>query len=181
MAFVSSHDDPAISAGAGSAALELIEEAGTIDMLFAPIGGGGGMAGYATVVNDLCPDAVVIGAEPAASGIAKRSLLEGRRVSIDVPRTIADGQQLTVLGELPFEVMRKCVTDVLEVLDEKIIDCMSLLFERLKIVVEPSGAIAVAALLAFGGLEGRRAGVIVTGGNVGIDQFSSLIQKRADT
>lgn len=179
LAFVSSHDDPVISAGAGTTALELIEEVGDIEVLFAPIGGGGGIAGYATVVNALNPDALIVGAEPAASGIAKRSLIESRRVSIAVPKTIADGQQLTILGEFTFEVIKKRVSDVLEIPDDRIVDAMSMLFERLKIVVEPSGAIAVAALLAFGGLGGRRAGVIVTGGNVGADRFSALVGRRA--
>lgn len=173
--FISSHDDPKISAGAGTAALELIEDEGPMDMLFAPIGGGGGIAGYATVVKELGPDAVVVGAEPAVSRIAKRSLESGRRVSIEVPKTIADGQQLTILGELPFAVIQQHVDDVVAVEDAQIVEGIRFFFNQMKIVVEPSGAIALAALLAFGDLEGRRAGVIVSGGNLGAARLSSLI------
>lgn len=176
--FISSHDDLAISAGAGTAALELVEEAGAIDLLFAPIGGGGGMAGYCTVVKALNPEATVIGAEPFVSQITKKSLDAGERISIDVPRTIADGQQLTIIGELPFGVMRQRVDEVLAIKDEELVDCMAFLFDRMKIVVEPSGSMGLAALLKFGGLSGRRAGVIVTGGNVGTERFSSLLELR---
>lgn len=173
--FISSHDDPKISAGAGTAAIELLEDVDSIDVLFAPIGGGGGMAGYATVVKERLPKAIVVGAEPAASRIAKRSLEKGERVSIDVPKTIADGQQLTILGELPFAVMQQHVDDVVAVEDAQIVEAIQFFFSRMKIVVEPSGAIALAALLAFGDLGGRRAGVIVSGGNLGIERLRSLL------
>lgn len=173
--FISSHDDPMISAGAGTAAIELLEDAGSIDMLLAPIGGGGGMAGYATVIKERIPDALVVGAEPAASRIAKRSLEAGERVSIDVPKTIADGQQLTTLGKLPFAVMQQHVDDVVAVADAQIVDAIKFFLSRMKIVVEPSGAIALAALLKSGDLGGRRAGVIVSGGNLGDDRLRSLL------
>jgi threonine dehydratase len=177
LVFVSSHDDPAISAGAGSAVLELIDEAGAADLLLAPIGGGGGMAGYATVGKALNPKMKVIGAEPSTSGIAKKSLDSGERITIDVPRTIADGQQLTVLGEFPFAVMRDRVDDVIGLEDQELIDAMAFLFDRLKIVAEPSGAMGVAALFKLGGLQGRSAGVIVSGGNVGAKRFSALVRR----
>ena len=174
--FISSHDDPLISAGAGTSALELFEETGPIDFLFAPIGGGGGIAGYATVAKALYPESKVVGAEPAASGIARRSLDSGERVSIDVPRTIADGQQLTILGEFPFAVMQERVDDVVAVEDSELIEAMAFLFDRLKIVVEPSGAMGVAALFKHGDLRGRSAGVIVSGGNVGASRFAALLE-----
>jgi threonine dehydratase/multidrug efflux pump subunit AcrA (membrane-fusion protein) len=176
LTFISSHDDPMISAGAGTAALELIDEVPALEYLFAPIGGGGGMAGYATVMKELRPDSVVIGAEPSASGIAKHSLDSGERVSIPVPKTIADGQQLTTLGEFPFGVMRGRVDSVFEVDDARIIDAMRLLFERVKIVVEPSGAIALAALIERGDLGGRSAGVILSGGSISIERLHSYLQ-----
>jgi len=172
MTFVSAHDDPMISAGAGTAAIELFEDTGPLDVLVAPIGGGGGIAGYATVAKALYPDARVIGAEPAAGGVTKKSLAAGERLSIDVPETIADGQQLTTPGAYPFEVMRERVDDVVLVSDEEIVRAMVFLFERLKIVAEPSGAIATAAVLA-GRYEGR-IGVIISGGNIGIDRFREL-------
>lgn len=173
LTFISSHDDPKISAGAGTAALELLEDVPDLGMLFAPIGGGGGMAGYATVMKARRPDSTVIGAEPAVSGIAKRSLESGTRVSIEVPKTIADGQQLTTLGELPFAVMQELVDEVEEVKEDEIIEAVLFLFNRMKIVAEPSGAIALAALLVRGDLEGKTAAVIISGGNIGIERLRS--------
>ncbi len=174
--FVSSHDDPMISAGAGTAALELFEDAGPLDVLVAPVGGGGGITGYATVAKELDGDTLVVGVEPSASGVNKLSLLAGRRVEIDVPATIADGQQLTIPGRYPFEVMQKRVDDIVLVDDAEIVSAMSFLFERVKVVTEPSGAIGVAALLA-GKLDvkGRRVGVMVTGGNVGVERLGALL------
>jgi len=176
LAFISSHDDPLIAAGAGTAALELLREVGTLDVLVAPIGGGGGMSGYATVAKALLPDVHVVGVEPAASRLASRSLGEGRRVEIDTPRTIADGQQLRVLGRFTFEVLRALVDEVVAVEDAEIVRAMIFLFEHLKVVAEPSGAIALAAVLA-GKLDvaGRRAGIVVSGGNVGAAQFAALV------
>lgn len=176
LAFISSHDDPMISAGAGTAALELLDDVPGLDYLFAPIGGGGGMAGYCTVMKELRRDSVVVGAEPAASGIAKRSFDAGERVSIPVPKTIADGQQLTTLGEFPFAVMPDRVNDVVEVEDAQIIDAIRFLFERVKIVVEPSGAIALAALMERRNLDGRSAGVILSGGSIGIRRLHSYLE-----
>ena len=174
--FVSSHDDPRISAGAGTAALELIDDAGAIDLLVAPIGGGGGMAGYATAAKSLLPDALVIGAEPAASQLAARSLTAGNRVTVDPFDTIADGQRLTILGAVPFEVIRRRVDAVVPVTDAEIVAAMRMLFERLKLVAEPSGAIALAAVLAGKvDVAGRRVGVIVSGGNIGADRFRDLV------
>jgi len=168
--FVSSHDDPRISAGAGTAMLELVEDAGPLDAVVAPVGGGGGLAGYATVATALCPGVRVVAAEPDASRILSRSLAAGRRVELPVPRTIADGQQLGVLGRFPFEVLRRLVDETVSVA------AMRLLFDRLKLVVEPSGAIALAAALSGrSDLAGRRVGIIVSGGNVGADRFCDLL------
>ena len=178
--FVSSHDDPMISAGAGTAALELMEDVESIDVLLAPIGGGGGMTGYATVVKTLLPDVRVIGVEPAASGVTRRSLAAGRRVTIDVPTTIADGQQLTTPGRYPFEAMKRLVDDIVLVEDDEIVDAIAFLFDRLKIVTEPSGAIAAAALLAGKvDVKDERVGVMITGGNIGVERFAQLLLGRA--
>lgn len=175
MTFVSSHDDTRISAGAGTAALELIEDQGRIDVLVAPVGGGGGIAGYATVAKALCDGVRVVGVEPEASRLASRSLREGKRVRIDVPRTIADGQQLTILGALPFAVMSRLVDEMVTVSEAEIVRAMVFLHERVKIVAEPSGAIAAAAVLS-GKVRGPgRIGVIVSGGNVGAERFASLV------
>lgn len=165
--FVSSHDDRRISAGAGTAALELFEDVPDLDVLVAPIGGGGGMAGYATVAKALRPNAEVVGVEPAASGVNRRSLAEGRRIEIAPPHTIADGQRLTTPGAFPFAVMQERVDEVVLVPDEEIVDAMRFLLERLGTTTEPSGAIATAAVLAGRvPVAGKRVGVIVSGGNI---------------
>jgi threonine dehydratase len=176
MTFVPAYDDPRIAAGAGTAALELLEDAGELDLLVAPIGGGGGMAGYATVVKALHPEARVIGVEARASAVTKRSLEAGERIQIPVPRHIADGQMLTQPGEWTFAVMQELVDEVVLVTDDEILAAMAFLFDRLKLVTEPSGAIATAALLA-GQVEpaGRRTGAIVSGGNVGLERFLALM------
>ncbi|MBA3655262.1 MAG: threonine/serine dehydratase [Actinobacteria bacterium] len=174
--FVSSHDDARIAAGAGTAALELLAESGPLDVLVAPIGGGGGMAGYATVAKAMAPTTVVVGAEPATSQLAARSLAAGARVRVDRFETIADGQRLPILGAFTFEVLRAHVDYVVPVADDEIVAAMRLLFERLKLVAEPSGAIALAAILS-GRVDvvGRRVGVVVSGGNIGVDRFRDLV------
>ena len=178
LTFISSHDDPMIAAGAGTAALELIEDTGPVDVLLAPVGGGGGISGYATVVHALCPSATVVAVEPSASRLLSSSIRAGERVAIDVPHTIADGQQLTELGAWTFEVMRLRVHEVVAVDDSAIVDAMRFLFDHLKLVTEPSGAIAVAALLSGQvALDGRSAGVVVTGGNVGARRFAELVSR----
>ena len=175
MTFVPAYDDPRIAAGAGTAALELLEDAGELDLLLAPVGGGGLLSGCATVIKALHPDARVIGVE--ASGVVKRSLEAGERIQIPVPRHIADGQMLTQPGEWTFEVMRELVDDVVLCSDDEILAAMAFLFDRLKLVTEPSGAIATAALLAghVRPEEGARVGVLISGGNVGLERFVGLM------
>jgi threonine dehydratase len=170
-------DDDVVIAGQGTAALELLNEVGDLDLLMTPIGGGGLIAGSATAAKALRPGIHVAGVEPESSDDTKRSLERGDRVRLpDVPLTIADGLQLAVPGVLPFQVICKLVDEVVLVSDEEILEAMRFLFDRLKIVVEPSGAVPVAALLA-GRLEvsGRRVGAILSGGNVGVDRFVELL------
>ena len=176
MTFVPAYDDPRIAAGAGTATLELLEDAGALDVLVAPIGGGGLMAGAATVLKAEHPGARVIGVEARASAVTKRSLEAGERIQIPVPRHIADGQMLTQPGEWTFGVMQALVDEVVLVGDDEILAAMAFLFDRVKLVTEPSGAIATAALLA-GRVEpaGARVGVLVSGGNVGLARFLSLL------
>jgi threo-3-hydroxy-L-aspartate ammonia-lyase len=177
MTFVTAYDDPRIAAGAGTATLELLEDAGELDLLLVPVGGGGGIAGAATVIKALHPHARVIGVE--ASGVIKRSLEAGERIQIPVPRHIADGQMLTQPGEWTFTVMQRLVDDVVICTDDEILDAMAFLFDRLKLVTEPSGAIATAALLA-GHVRpeaGARVGAIVSGGNVGLARFLDLMRR----
>lgn len=179
--FVPAYDDPRIAAGAGTALLEVAEDGGVPDVLVAPVGGGGGMAGYATVVRALNPAARVIAVESDASAVWNRSLRDGCRVEIPVPRHIADGQMLTTPGAFPFAVLQPILERVVLISDAQIVDAMVFMFERLKLAVEPSGAIAVAALLSGElDLTGRDVAVVVSGANVGIDRFTSLMTQRSD-
>jgi threonine dehydratase len=169
------YDDPLVMAGQGTAALELLEDAGPLDVLVVPIGGGGLAAGCATAAKALLPWIRVVGVEPEAADDTRRSRAAGERVRIEVPRTIADGLQATEPGRLTFEVNRRLLDEVLTVTDEQILAAMAFLFDRLKLVTEPSGAVAPAALLA-GKLAGAgRIGAIVSGGNVGARRFAELL------
>ena len=170
------YDDPRVMAGQGTVALELLQETGPLDLLLVCVGGGGLISGCATVADALAPGVRVVGVEPEAGDDTKRSLAAGERVRIDVPRTIADGQQLPIPGELTFEVIRRLVDDVALASDAEIVAAMRFLFERVKTVAEPSGACAVAALLA-GRVEARglRVGVTISGGNVVAGRFAELI------
>ncbi|MBQ0879616.1 threo-3-hydroxy-L-aspartate ammonia-lyase [Streptomyces rochei] len=176
LALIPPYDHPHVIAGQGTAALELLEETGPLDALVVPVGGGGLIAGSATVAKALHPGIRVIGVEPEAGDDTKRSLDSGARVTIPVPRTIADGQALPTPGELTFSLNRRLVDAITLVSDDEIVAAMRFAFERLKIVLEPSGATALAALLA-GRPEPRprRIGVIASGGNVDAGRFAELI------
>lgn len=166
-------------AGQGTTALELIEEVGPLDVLLVCVSGGGLIAGCTTVAKAMCPEMRVFGVEPEAGDDTKRSLVSGERVRIPVPRTIADGQQVEIPGHLTFEINRYLVDDILLVSDAEILDGMRFLFERLKLVVEPSGASAFSVLLKnphqFAHL---RIGVTLSGGNVGVERFCQLLAKK---
>ena len=166
------YDDERVMAGQGTAALELLDQAGPLDVLVVPIGGGGLISGCSTVAE--ANGVRVVGVEPEAGDDAKRSLEAGRRVKIDVPRTIADGQQLDTPGELTFEVIKARVSEIVVASDAELVETMRFLFERMKTVVEPSGACALAALMA-GRVSGERIGVVVSGGNVTAERFASLV------
>ena len=175
LTIVHPYDDERIMAGQGTAALELIEDGGELDALLVPVGGGGLFAGCATAATALCPGVRVFGVEPAASDDTARSFAAGERVSVPPPRTIADGQQLDIPGERTFPVVRERVAAVVTVTDAEIVDAMRFAFERLKLVLEPSGASALAALLhGRADVAGARAGVVLSGGNVDVDRFRSL-------
>ena len=170
LALVPPFDHPHVMAGQGTAALELLEDVPDLDALVTPVGGGGLLSGTAVAADGR----KVWGVEPEAGDDVRRSLEEGRRVAIDVPRTIADGLQTTAVGEAPFPVIRDRVAGIVTVSDDELVDAMRFLFERLKLVVEPSGAAGVAALLA-GKIEGDRIGVVLSGGNVGAERFAELL------
>jgi len=170
-------DDPLVIAGAGTVALELLADAGApLDLLLVPVGGGGLISGCATVVKALAPGTRVVGVEPLASDDVARSKRSGRRERVAVGRTIADGQQTESPGELNWRVIDALVDDVVTVSDEQIVDAMRLLFERLKVVAEPSGATAVAALMA-GALHTAhsRIGVVLSGANIDATRFAALV------
>ncbi len=164
-----------VMAGQGTAALELLEEVGELDELRVPIGGGGLMAGSATAAKGLHPGIRMLGVEPEAGGDTKLSLEAGERVQIEVPNTIADGQGAEIPGELTFGVNRRLVEAVDLVTDDQLREAMAFAFDRLKIVLEPSGANGLASVM-FGmpAEPGSRIGVILSGGNVGLERFREL-------
>ena len=174
------YEHPAIMAGQGTAALELLAEVPDLDLLLVPVGGGGLIAGCSTAAKALRPNIRVVGVEPEAGDDTRRSLQAGERVRIETPRTIADGQQADIPGRLTFEVNRQRVDAVEVVADAEILAGMAFLFDRMKLVAEPSGASAFSALLA-GRIEaaGARVGVVISGGNVGVARFCELLGRAA--
>lgn len=170
------YEDPRVIAGQGTVARELLDDTGPLDILVVPVGGGGLIAGCATAAVELSPGVRVIGVEPRAGDDTRRSLAAGERVAIAVPRTIADGQQAAIPGRTTFPIVQRLVTSIALVDDAEIVAAMRFLFERMKIVVEPSGATGVAALLSGAvDVAGARMGVVISGGNIGAEQFASLI------
>jgi threonine dehydratase len=177
LALIPPYDHREVIAGQGTAARELLEDVGPLDLLLVCLGGGGLTAGSALAASALSPGCAVWGIEPEAGDDARRSLAEGRIVHIDVPRTIADGAQTQHLGELTYAVLRERAVAVAVVSDEALRQAMRFFAERMKQVVEPTGALAAAA--AFTGavpVAGRRVGVIVSGGNVDLARYAALLQ-----
>ncbi|MCM4080089.1 threonine ammonia-lyase [Paractinoplanes hotanensis] len=176
LALIPPYEHPDVIAGQGTAALELLEEAGHLDAILVPVGGGGLIAGSATAAKGLQPGIRVIGVEPEEGNDTFLSLAAGKRVSIPVPRTIADGQAAPTPGELTFSINRELVDEIVLVSDDEIRDALRFAVDRLKLVMEPSGATGVAALLA-GRLDPppARIGVIISGGNVGAARLAELL------
>ena len=165
-----------VMAGQGTAALELIEDTGPLDALLVCAGGGGFLSGCAVAAKHLLPQIAVFGAEPARGNDMQQSLRAGRIVSIDVPRTICDGQQTQAVGQHPFEVIQAHVSGVLTATDPQVVETMRFVFERMKQVLEPSGACALAALMNHREqFKGQRVGVTLSGGNIGLDRFVTLV------
>jgi threonine dehydratase len=177
LALIPPYEHPDVIAGQGTAALELLQDAGELDTLIVPVGGGGLIAGSAIAAKGLQPGIRVVGVEPQAGDDTKRSLEAGRLVRIPVPRTIADGQAAAIPGELTFSINRQLVDDIVLVSDDDIRAALRFAVDRLKQILEPSGATGLAALLsgAYRPAEGERIGVILSGGNVGAARLASLL------
>jgi threonine dehydratase len=170
------YDHPHVMAGQGTAAKELIEEAGELDLLLVCLGGGGLLSGCATAARALSPACKVIGVEPEAGNDGQRSLRSGSIVRIDTPKTIADGAQTQYLGQYTFAVIRELVDDIVTVSDTELVDTMKFFASRMKTVVEPTGCLAAAAALQQKvDVRGKRVGVIVSGGNVDLLRFAELV------
>ena len=160
-------DHPHIVAGQGTAAKELIEDAGRLDVLLAPCGGGGLLSGCAVAAKHLSPGCRVIGVEPAAGDDATQSFKTGKLKVIEVPDTIADGARTISLGKVTFPLVLGYVDDMLTVTDEELLRAMFFLWERMKIVVEPTGTLAACAVLERKlDVKDKRIGVVLSGGNV---------------
>jgi threo-3-hydroxy-L-aspartate ammonia-lyase len=170
-------DDARIVAGAGTAALELLEDAGGLDAIIVPVGGGGLIAGTAIASHGVDASIAIYGVEPQAGDDFAQSLARGERVSIAVPATIADGLQTTSPGELTFRIARERVRAIVTVSDDELRDAMQFAFERMKLVVEPSGAAALAGLLhhRVPSVRGQRVGVVISGGNIDAARYARLL------
>lgn len=180
MTLVPPYDHADVMAGQGTAAKELIEQVGDLDLLVVCVGGGGLISGCATAAKAMAPACEVIGVEPEAGNDMQQSLARGEIVHIEVPRTIADGAQTQHAGQLTFPVIQSLVSSIVTVSDAELVATMRFFAERMKMVVEPTGCLAAAAVLE-GKLDvaGKRVGIIVSGGNVGPDRYAELLASGA--
>jgi threonine dehydratase len=170
------YDHPDVIAGQGTAAKELFEEVGELDALFVPLGGGGLLSGSALATRTLSPSCKLYGVEPAAGNDGQQSFRTGAIVHIDTPNTIADGAQTQHLGTLTFRIIRRDVDDVLTATDGQLVECMVFMASRMKLIVEPTGCLGLAAARQMTSeLMGRRVGVLVSGGNVDLTGFCRLL------
>jgi threonine dehydratase len=180
MTLIPPFDDDQVIAGQGTVALELIEETaddGPLDVLVVCVGGGGLISGCATATRALSPRTRIVGVEPAVRDVARRSLASGALEIVDVPTTIADGQQGDRLGTRTLAIMRELVDEIVGVSDDDIRAAMRVLAERMKQIVEPSGASALAAVLAGAiDVRGQRVGVTLSGGNVSLERLAVLLR-----
>ena len=176
MTLIPPYDHPHVMAGQGTAAAELLEQCGPLDLLVVCVGGGGLISGCAVAAQHLCPGVEVWGVEPAAGNDTQMSLAQGRIVHIDTPKTIADGAQTQHSGELTFPVIQQLVKAVVTVTDEQLVSSMRFFAERMKMVVEPTGCLGAAAVLeGLIPVRGKRVGVIVSGGNVDLARYAGFL------
>ncbi|WP_137925410.1 threo-3-hydroxy-L-aspartate ammonia-lyase [Cupriavidus sp. 2SB] len=176
MTLIPPFDHPDVLTGQGTAAKELFEEVGKLDALFVPLGGGGLLSGTALSTRALAPDCKLYGVEPEAGNDGQQSFRSGSIVHIDTPKTIADGAQTGALGNYTFGIIKRDVTDVLTASDAELVEAMRFFAERMKMIVEPTGCLGLAAVLQQKeALRGKRVGVIISGGNVDIARFCELL------
>lgn len=174
--FIPPFDHADVLAGQGTAALELFEEVGELDALFVCLGGGGLLSGSALATKARSPHCKIYGVEPEAGNDVQQSLRKGERVKIATPVTIADGAQTPMVGAITFEIIKALVDDIHTVTDAQLIEAMRFYAERMKMVVEPTGCLSLAAAIqAAPNLKGQRIGVIISGGNVDLARFAKLL------
>lgn len=176
MTLIPPYDHPHVLAGQGTATKELIEEIGRLDYLFVCLGGGGLLSGSALTAKALNPRCKVIGVEPEAGNDGQQSFRKGKIVTIDVPKTIADGAQTTHLGNHTFPIIQKYVDDIVTVTDQQLIETMRFFSQRMKIVVEPTGCLAAAAAMSgMLPISNKKVGVIISGGNVDLELYAKFL------
>ena len=176
MTMIPPYDHPDVLTGQGTAVKELIEETGPLDHLFVCLGGGGLLSGSALSARALSPDCKVYGVEPEAGNDGQQSFRAGKIVHIETPKTIADGAQTQHLGAYTFGIIQRDVDDIFTVTDAQLVEAMRFFAERMKMVVEPTGCLAFAgAIAAAKAIEGQRVGIVISGGNVDLSRYASLI------
>ena len=178
MTFIPPFDHPDVLSGQGTAALELFEEVGELDTLFVCLGGGGLLSGSALSAKAKSPQCKVYGVEPEAGNDVQQSFRKGERIRIPTPITIADGAQTPMVGAITFELIKKWVDDIHTVSDAQLIEAMRFYAERMKMVVEPTGCLSLAAAIqSKESLKGQRVGVIISGGNIDMTRFAQLLTR----
>ncbi|BEI85286.1 hypothetical protein CcaverHIS002_0506870 [Cutaneotrichosporon cavernicola] len=172
------YNHPHVMAGQGTAVAELLEDVPDLDVIFVPLGGGGLLSGSLLAAKSLAPNCAVYGVEPEAGNDFQQSLRTGKIVKIETPKTIADGAQTQAAGDLTFAVVRDHVTDIVTATDEQLVDALRFYAERMKMVVEPTGALSLAAAQNAGiDIKGKKVGILISGGNVDIAKYGELLSR----
>ena len=176
MTLVPPYNHRDVIAGQGTSAMELLSDVPNLDYLFVCLGGGGLLSGCLLAAKAMAPQCKVYGVEPEAGNDAQQSLRKGEIVKIPTPQTLADGAQTQAIGDLTFAIIRRDVTDIVTASDAQLVDCMRFYAERMKMVVEPTGALSLAGA-RFGGVDirGARVGVLISGGNVDLGRYAQLL------
>jgi threo-3-hydroxy-L-aspartate ammonia-lyase len=176
MTLIPPYDHAHVMAGQGTAALELLQEVGQLDTLMVCLGGGGLISGCAVAAKHLNPKIRVIGVEPEAGNDAQQSKAAGKIIKIDTPKTIADGAQTQFVGQLTFPVIQALVDEIVTVSDAQLIEAMRFASSRMKMVIEPTGGLAMAAAMQGAvDVTGQRVGIIISGGNVELAQLAKYL------